>query len=85
MLRRLSCNEYEHGGLKNVDIFKTFCKLTISLDKILFDNNFHQLKLIRLYLICQYLGKNFKFYLYLEVSYSILCKFTEFYKEIFMG
>ena len=34
------------------------------------------------HLICQYLGKNFKFHYNLEVSHSILCKFPKFYKEI---
>ena len=52
------------------------------LDKRLFDNNFHQLKLIPLYLIRQYLGKNFKFHFNLEVSHSILCKFPILNKEI---
>ena len=52
--------------------------------KRLFDNNFHQWKLIPLYLIRQYLGKNFKFHSNLEVNFSILCKFLKFYKEIFI-
>ena len=54
------------------------------LDKRLLDNNFHQRKLVPLYLIRQYLGKNLKFYSKLEVSHSMLCKFPKFYKEIFI-
>ena len=78
------CNDYEYGGLKNVDIFSKVVSLQCSWIKRLFDNNFHQWKLIPLYLIRQYLGKNFKFHSNLEVSHSILCKFPKFYKEIFI-
>ena len=51
------CNDYEYGGLKNVDIFSKVVSLQCSWIKRLFDNNFHQWKLIPLYLIRQYLGK----------------------------
>ena len=78
------CNDYESGGLKNVDIFSKVVSLQCSWIKRLFDNNFHQWKFIPLYLIRQYLGKNFKFHSNLEVSHSILCKFPKFYKEIFI-
>ena len=78
------CNDYEYGGLKNVDIFSKVVSLQCSWIKRLFDNNFHQWKLIPLYLIRQYLGKNLKFHSNLEVSHSILCKFPNFYKEIFI-
>ena len=64
----------EYGGLKNVDIFSKVVSLQCSCIKRLFDNNFHQWKLIPLYLICQYSGKNFKFYSNVEVVHSILCK-----------
>ena len=72
------------GGLKNVDIFSKVVSLHSSWIKRLFNNNFYQWKLIPLYLICQYLGKKFKFRSNLEVSRSILCKFPKFYKEIFI-
>ena len=52
--------------------------------KRLFDNNFHQWKVLPLYLICHYLGKNFKFQSNLEVSHSIVCKFPKVCKEIFI-
>ena len=76
------CNDYEYGGLKNVDIFSKVVSLQCSWIKRLFDNNFHQWKLIPLYLIRQHLGKNFKFHSDLEVSRSFLCKFPKFYEEI---
>ena len=52
--------------------------------KRLFDNIFYQWKLTPLYLIRQYLGKKFNFHSNLEVSHSILYKFSKFYKEIFI-
>ena len=78
------CNEYEFGGLKNVDIFSKVVSLQCSWIKRLFDNNFHQWKLIPLYLIRQYLGKKFKFYSNLKVSHSILGRFPKFCFEIFI-
>ena len=77
------CNDYKYGGLKNVN-FSKIVSLWCSLIKRLFDNNFYYWKLIPLDLICQYLGKKFKFHSNLEVSHSILCKFPKFYKEIFI-
>ena len=56
------CNDYEYGGLKNVDILSKVVSLQCSWIKKLFDNNFHQWKLIPLDLFRQYLAKNFKFY-----------------------
>ena len=77
------CNDSEYGGLKNVDIFSKVVSLQCSWTKSLFDNNF-QWKLTPLYLIRQYLGKNFAFHFNLEISHSILSKFPKFYKEIFI-
>ena len=71
------CNDYQYGGLRNVDIFSKVVSLKCSW---LFDNNFHQWKIIPLYLFRQYLGKNFN----LQVSHSILRKFPKFHKEIFI-
>ena len=78
------CNDYEYGGLKNVDIFSKVVSLQCSWTKRLFDNDFRQWKVIPLYVIRHYLRKNFKFHSNLEVSHSILCKFPKFYKEIFL-
>ena len=78
------CNDYEYGGLRDVDIFSKVVSLQCTWIKRLFDNNFHQWKIIPLYLFRQYLGKNFKFHSNLQVSHSILRKFPKFYKEIFI-
>ena len=77
------CNDYEYR-LKNVDLFSKVARLQCPWIKRLFDNNFHQWKLIPLYLIVQFLGKNFKFHYNLELSHSILYEFPIFYKEIFI-
>ena len=74
-------NYYKSTGLKNVDVFSKVVRLQYSWIKRLFDSNFHQWKWIPLYLIRQYLGKNFKFHSNLEVSHSILYKFPKFHKE----
>ena len=63
------CNDYENGGVKNVHIFTKVVSLQCSWIKRLFDNIFHQRKVIPFYLICQYLGKKFKFHSDLEVSH----------------
>ena len=76
------CNDYDNGGLKNVDVFSKIVSLQCSWIKRLPDNNYHQWKVIPLYLIRWYLGRSFKFHSYLKVSYSILCKFPIFYKEV---
>ena len=36
------CNNYENGGLKNVDIFPKVASLQCFWINRLFDNNFHQ-------------------------------------------
>ena len=80
ILNSTLCNDYENGGLKNVDIFSNVVSLQCSWIKRLFNINFHQWKVIQPYLTRQYLGKNFKFHSNLEVSHSILCRFPKFYK-----
>ena len=75
-------NNYENGGLKNVDIFSKVVSLQSSWMKGLFDNNFRHWKVIPSYLIRKYLRKNFKFHSNLEVRHSILCKLPKFYKEV---
>ena len=42
------CNDYENDGLKSLDIFSKVVSLQCSWIKRLFDNNFHQWKVIPL-------------------------------------
>ena len=76
-------NDFESGGLKNVDLSSKIAALQCSWIKRLFDDNFNQWKLIPLYLIHKNLGKNFKFHSNLDLSEHILQKFPKYYQEIF--
>ena len=62
------CNYYNNGGLKNVDVFSKIVSLQCSWKKNLFDNNVHRWKVIPLYLIHWYLGRNFKSFNFMQVS-----------------
>ena len=61
------CNNYEAGGLKNVDIPSTIIALQCSwirrLDNSGYDNSFHEWKLIPLYLIKNHLVLHLNFIL----------------------
>ena len=52
------CCDYADGGLKSVDIFSKTVSFQCSWARRLFDNNFHQWKVIPLYLIQKCLCKN---------------------------
>ena len=76
------CCDYADGSLKNADIFFKIVSLQCSWVRQLFDNNFHQLKVIPLYLIQKYLCKNFKFESNLDLRKSRFRKFPRYYKEM---
>ena len=56
------CNDYKAGGLKNVDIPNRIIALQCSWIRRLYDNSFHEWKLIPLYLTEKLFGTSFKFY-----------------------
>ena len=56
------CNDYKAGGLKNVDIPSKIIALQCSWIRRLYDNSFHEWKLIPLYLIKKSFGTAFKFH-----------------------
>ena len=56
------CCDYASDGLKSIDTFSKIVSLQCSWVKTLFDDNFHQWKVIPLYLIQKYLSTNFKFH-----------------------
>ena len=65
------CNEYENGGLKNVDITVKIKSLHCSWFKQLYDNSAHDWKLIPLHIITRTLGKHFYFrliYTYIQTK-----------------
>ena len=55
------CNDYKAGGLKNVDIPRKIIALQCSWIRRLYDDSFHEWKLIPLYLIEKSFGTSFKF------------------------
>ena len=78
------CNTYENGGLKNVDIKTKVSSLQCSWMKRLFDENFHDWKVILLSLIQKNLGTNFKSHNCIDINKTILLKFPIFYQEILL-
>ena len=76
-------NTFETGGLKNVDINLKVISLQCSWVKKLYDENFHEWKIIPLHLIRITLGQNFKFHSNLSYDTKLLTSFPVFYKNIF--
>ena len=76
-------NTVETGGLKNVDINLKIISLQCSWVKKLYDENFHEWKIIPLHLIRITLGQNFKFHSNLSYDTKLLTSFPVFYKNIF--
>ena len=77
-------NGYENGGLKNVDLRNKITSIQCSWVKRLFEDDFHDWKVIPLFLIGKHLGKNFKFHNNIDLSNDILSKFPYFYQDIFI-
>ena len=50
----------------------------------MFEDDFHDWKVIPLFLIGKHLGKNFKFHNNIDLSKDILSKFPSFYQDIFI-
>ena len=82
------CNDYKDGGLKIVDILSKIIALQCSWIRRLYDNPFHEWKLIPLYLIEKSFGTSFKFH---SKLLSLLFKinkntfFPTFYRKIILN
>ena len=74
-------NSYEDGGLKNVDTFTKIISLQCSWIKRLFDESFHEWKIISLNLIKTIFCENFKFHPCLEPSIRSLKNVPNFLKK----
>ena len=72
-------NTVETGGLKNVDINLKIISLQCSWVKKLYDENFHEWKVIPLHLICLTFGQNSNF----SYNTKLRTSFPAFYKNIF--
>ena len=77
------CNNYENAGLRNADIKPKIKSLQCSWIKKLFDNSFHEWKLIPIYLIKKSFGENFIFHSNLGFISSLLKGFLTCYQSIF--
>ena len=80
------CNdEYKDGGLKNVDIWKKIISLLCSWIKRLYDDLFHDWKIILLHLNNKTFGKSFIFHSSLSFKKKLIKSFLSFYKEILLN
>ena len=77
-------NGYDKGGIKNVDLRDKITSMQCSWVKRLFEDDFHNLKVIPLLLISKHLGKSFKFHNNIDISNEILPKFPSFYQDVFI-
>ena len=76
------CNDYKAGGLKHVDISNKIIALQCSWIKRLYDNPFHEWKLIPLYLIEKSFKISFKFHSSVLFKSNNTKFFPSFYREI---
>ena len=79
------CNDYKAGGLKNVDIPRKIIALQCSWIRRLYDDSFHEWKLIPLYLIEKLFGSSFKFHSNLLFKGNKTKFFPSFYREIILN
>ena len=81
------CNDYENGGLKNVDIESKMISLRCLWVKRLYDESFHEWKVIPNYLITKALGDNFLFHSNLKFNNffrnSLKSTLPIFYQDLF--
>ena len=84
-MAELYFNDYIAGGLKNVDIPSKIIPLQCSLIRRLYDNSFHEWKLIPLYLIKKSFGTVFKFQSNLLFKSSKIKFFPSFYRQIILN
>ena len=77
--------DYQNCGLTNVDVFFKMISLESSWFRPLFDNSFHQSKVIPLFFIDKTFGAHFKSYFNLDFSdFTVKC-FHSFYKSMFLN
>ena len=74
--------EFKVGGLNNVDIRFKFVCLQCSWVKKLYDDCFHEWKIIPLHLLSKYFDSSFKFHSILHFEIKLLKDFPSFYKHM---
>ena len=75
-------NNSENGGLKNVNIAAKISSLESSWIKRLFDETFHDWKILPLHIIHKSLGQKFVFHSNLKVNKKLTKSFPKSYREI---
>ena len=75
-------NNYENGGLKNVNIAAKISSLQSSWIKRLFYENIHGWKILPLHIIHKSLGKTCVFHFNLKVNKKLTKNFPKYYREI---
>ena len=75
-------NSYEDDGLKDVDVFTIVINLQCSWIERLYDENFHEWKIIPSYIIKKIFRENFIFHPCFEPSTSSLKTVSNFYEEM---
>ena len=76
------CNNYQDGGLKNVNIESKIISLQCSWIKRLYDKNMHNWKIIPLALIEKFLGKCFKSHSNMKIENKYIRNFPKYYQKI---
>ena len=80
-----TCKDYKDAGLKNVNISCKIVSLQCSWIRRLYDDYFHEWKLIPLHLITMLIGSKFKFHSNIFLKKHHLKKLLPFYKDIFFN
>ena len=75
-------NNYKNGELKNANIAAKISSLQSSWIKKLFDENFHDRKIIPLHIIHKSSGKKFMSHSNLKVNKKLTKSFPKYYREI---
>ena len=77
------CSDIKHCGLKNVNIQKKIITLQCSWVRRLYDDYFHEWKVIPLKLIKKSFGSHFRFHSNILFNISCINDFLSFYLDIF--
>ena len=76
------CNNFTEGGLKNADIKHKILALRCSWIQRLYNENFHEWKLISPRYTHKAFGKNVKFYSNLHIPSDLIFTFPNFYQNM---
>ena len=76
------CNDFQNGCLENVDISTKISSLQYPWVKKLYDQNFHDWKLIPMHFINNTFGKNFIFHSIFSFKTSVFHQLPTFYAKI---